>query len=73
METLYSQLPDFVVKLDFRGKAEKKVGYLVHTVNKVSSGGYVCVLLDLLGNWVDCKFGGGSWIRGIQIGGLGGG
>ena len=33
----------------------------------------MCDLLDLLGNWVDCKFGGGSWIRGIQIGEFGGG
>ena len=50
------------------GKARRAV-YHVNSVYVVFSNGFVGVLLDLLGNCGNCKIGGGSWIRGIQIGG----
>ncbi len=53
-------------------EAKPRVGYLVISVYEVFSGGLLGVLLDLLGNWGNCKFGGGCWIRGIQIWGCGG-
>jgi hypothetical protein len=48
-------------------RQSQSAGYLVISVYVVFSGGFVVVLLDLLGNWGDCKIDGGSWIRGIQI------